>query len=168
MADRRLSVLRAVAKHMSFTKAADELHMTQPAVSFQIGALEKELDARLFDRERNVVTITGAGEIVLNRALRIEQEYEMLRADLAAFNGTVIRKYRPSNGVEGEAFKWEFCYRCAKYGAPYTETQPCQIEAKTLILGENEQGYPNEWRYGEGENPDPLCTAFELADKNLA
>src|SRR5260370_41729536 len=41
MADRRLQVFHAVAKHLSFTKAADALFMTQPAVTFQIKQLEE-------------------------------------------------------------------------------------------------------------------------------
>ena len=40
MADRRLQVFHAVAKHLSFTKAADALFMTQPAVTFQMKQLE--------------------------------------------------------------------------------------------------------------------------------
>ena len=42
MADRRLQVFHAVAKHLSFTKAAEALFMTQPAVTFQIRQLEKQ------------------------------------------------------------------------------------------------------------------------------
>jgi DNA-binding transcriptional ArsR family regulator len=41
MADRRLQVFHAVAKHLSFTKAGEALHMTQPAVTFQIKQLEE-------------------------------------------------------------------------------------------------------------------------------
>ena len=50
MADRRLQVFHAVAKHLSFTKAAEALFMTQPAVTFQIRQLEEHFNTRLFDR----------------------------------------------------------------------------------------------------------------------
>ena len=46
MADRRLQVFHAVAKHLSFTRAADALFMTQPAVTFQIKHLEEQLNTR--------------------------------------------------------------------------------------------------------------------------
>ena len=49
MADRRLQVFHAVAKHLSFTKAADALFMTQPAVTFQIRQLEEHFGTRLFE-----------------------------------------------------------------------------------------------------------------------
>lgn len=44
MADRRLQVFHAVAKHLSFTKAAETLFMTQPAITFQIKQLEEHLN----------------------------------------------------------------------------------------------------------------------------
>ncbi len=46
----RLVVFRAVAEQLSFRKAAEELYLTQPAVSLQIKALEKDLGVQLFDR----------------------------------------------------------------------------------------------------------------------
>jgi len=71
MADRRLQVFHAVAKHLSFTKAAEALFMTQPAVTFQIRQLEDHFGARLFDRTHGGITLTGAGAIVLDYAERI-------------------------------------------------------------------------------------------------
>ena len=55
MADRRLQVFHAVAKHLSFTKAAEALFMTQPAVTFQIRQLEEHFNTRLFDRDRGFI-----------------------------------------------------------------------------------------------------------------
>lgn len=71
MADRRLQVFLAVAKHRSFTRAAEALYMTQPAVTFQIKQLEEHFDTRLLDRGYGKVTLTPAGEIVLQYAERI-------------------------------------------------------------------------------------------------
>ncbi|MDM7322254.1 MAG: LysR family transcriptional regulator, partial [Gammaproteobacteria bacterium] len=47
MADRRLKVFYTVARLLSFTKAAEALHMTQPAVTFQVRQLEEHFDTRL-------------------------------------------------------------------------------------------------------------------------
>ncbi|MBI3371423.1 MAG: LysR family transcriptional regulator [Betaproteobacteria bacterium] len=71
MADRRLQVFHAVAKHLSFTKAADALFMTQPAVTFQIKQLEEHCSTRLFDRGHGHISLTPAGELVLDYAERI-------------------------------------------------------------------------------------------------
>jgi DNA-binding transcriptional LysR family regulator len=71
MADRRLQVFHAVAKHLSFTKAAEALFMTQPAVTFQIKQLEEHFNTRLFERGHGRISLTSAGEIVLDYAERI-------------------------------------------------------------------------------------------------
>ena len=71
MADRRLQVFHAVAKHLSFTKAAEALFMTQPAVTFQIRQLEEQFDTRLFDRASGRITLTPAGILALQYAERI-------------------------------------------------------------------------------------------------
>jgi DNA-binding transcriptional LysR family regulator len=71
MADRRLQVFHAVAKQMSFTKAAETLFMTQPAVTFQIKQLEEHFNTRLFERGHGRIALTPAGEIVLEYAERI-------------------------------------------------------------------------------------------------
>jgi DNA-binding transcriptional LysR family regulator len=71
MADRRLQVFHAVAKHLSFTKAADALFMTQPAVTFQIRQLEEHFNTRLFDRVQGRITLTPAGQMALEYAERI-------------------------------------------------------------------------------------------------
>lgn len=71
MADRRLQVFNAVAKHGSFTRAAEHLFMTQPAVTFQIKQLEEHYDTRLFERGHGRVSLTPAGEMVLAYAERI-------------------------------------------------------------------------------------------------
>jgi len=71
MADRRLQVFHAVAKHLSFTKAAEALFMTQPAVTFQIRQLEEQFDTRLFDRAHGRIALTAAGAVALDYAERI-------------------------------------------------------------------------------------------------
>ena len=64
MTDRRLQVFHAVAELKSFTRAGRALHMTQPAVTFQVRQLEERFNTRLFDRKHNQVELTPAGELV--------------------------------------------------------------------------------------------------------
>ncbi len=71
MAERRLQVFHAVAKHSSFTKAAEALFMTQPAVTFQIRQLEEHFNTRLFDRAHGRISLTPAGLTALKYAERI-------------------------------------------------------------------------------------------------
>jgi LysR family transcriptional regulator, transcriptional activator of the cysJI operon len=73
--DTRLRVFHAVAKHLSFTRAAEELYLTQPAVTFQIRQLEEHFDTRLFDRHHNRITMTDAGVTVFSYTERILELY---------------------------------------------------------------------------------------------
>ena len=64
----RMVVFRAVADQLSFRKAAEELYLTQPAVSLQIKTLEEELGVQLFDRAGSRIELTEAGRILLGYA----------------------------------------------------------------------------------------------------
>ena len=89
MADRRLQVFFTVAKELSFTKASDKLHMTQPAVSFQITQLEEQLDTRLFDRRHNRITLTAAGERLFPYVENILATYAEMERAVRELSGDV-------------------------------------------------------------------------------
>ena len=63
--DFRLKVFYTVANRLSFTKAATELFITQPAVSKHIQELEEKYKIKLFDRTGNKISLTEAGQILL-------------------------------------------------------------------------------------------------------
>jgi LysR family transcriptional regulator, transcriptional activator of the cysJI operon len=67
----RLRVFRAVAEHLNFHKAAEQLFLTQPAVTLQIKALESDLGVRLFDRQGGKVSLTRQGSILLTYANKL-------------------------------------------------------------------------------------------------
>lgn len=87
MADRRLQVFHAVAKHLSFTRAADALFMTQPAVTFQVKQLEEQYGTRLFERRHGGISLTPAGELVLSYAQRIIDLSDELETRLGEMTG---------------------------------------------------------------------------------
>lgn len=89
MADRRLQVFHTVARLLSFTKAADTLHMTQPAVTFQIRQLEEYFNTRLFDRSHNRISLTEAGERVLEYADQIINLYNEMDYQVRELTGDV-------------------------------------------------------------------------------
>lgn len=89
MADRRLQVFHAVAKQLSFTKAAEVLFMTQPAVTFQIKQLEEHFNTRLFDRGHGKISLTPAGELVLEYAERILNLSSEMDVRLAEMTGQI-------------------------------------------------------------------------------
>lgn len=89
MADRRLQVFHTVARLLSFTKAAESLHMTQPAVTFQVRQLEEYFDTRLFDRTHNRISLTDAGNLVYRYADRIFELYNEMEHAVQDMTGGV-------------------------------------------------------------------------------
>ncbi len=84
---RQLVYTEAVARHRHFTRAAEELHVAQSALSHQIRRLEAELGTELFERTSRRVVPTEAGEAVAARARRVLAEVEGVREELDELRG---------------------------------------------------------------------------------
>jgi DNA-binding transcriptional LysR family regulator len=79
----RLKVFRTAAKHLNFRVAAEELHLTQPAITQQVKALESELGAALFDRAGGKLSLTAAGLALLPFAKQLAEVAEQARQAVA-------------------------------------------------------------------------------------
>ncbi len=75
----QLKTFRAVAENLNFTKASEQLYLTQSAVSHQIKALEEEFGVPLFIRGKSGVILTDAGVKALEYAIKILEEAEEMR-----------------------------------------------------------------------------------------
>ncbi|MDP1524493.1 MAG: LysR substrate-binding domain-containing protein [Rhodocyclaceae bacterium] len=94
---RQLKVFEAVARHLSFSRAAEELHLTQPAVSMQVKQLEEQAGLPLTEMVGKKVYLTGAGEEVARHARRIAQQLREAGEAIDAIKG--VRGGRLSIGV---------------------------------------------------------------------
>jgi DNA-binding transcriptional LysR family regulator len=92
--DYRLSVFQAVAEHLSFTKAARLLHISQPAVTQHIKMLEEEVGQSVFLRGTNGIALTGTGALLLQHArqvLRLDEEVlQRIRVKKGIIKGRII------------------------------------------------------------------------------
>ena len=84
MSEFRLRVFQAVARHLSFTKAAQELFITQPAVTKHIHELEKQYEQRLLERRGNRVALTEAGRLLLAHAEAVGASHHAFTEQLHA------------------------------------------------------------------------------------
>ncbi len=84
---RHLRYFLAVAESLSYTRAADTLHLTQPTLSQQIKQLEQDLDTVLFDRVGRTIRLTAAGEVFRQHAERALKEITTARSALDELEG---------------------------------------------------------------------------------
>lgn len=84
---RQLRYLLTIAEENNFTRAAEKLFITQPALSQQIQKLEEELDAVLLDRANRQIRLTDAGEVLVHHARRIVNEVETAKLALSELDG---------------------------------------------------------------------------------
>ncbi len=86
---RQLQILMAVARHGSYTRAAEALHLTQPTVSMQIKKLSENIGYPLFDHDGKGLSLTPAGLHVADAANDILLRLEQLGSDVLALEGEV-------------------------------------------------------------------------------
>jgi LysR family transcriptional regulator, low CO2-responsive transcriptional regulator len=84
---RQLRIFEAVARHRSFSRAAEELHLTQPAVSMQVQALEDLAGLPLTEQAGKKVRLTAAGEELASQARRVAEQIREAGEALAALKG---------------------------------------------------------------------------------
>jgi len=89
MEDHKLRVFCAVAETKSFSKASELIHLTQPAVSLQIQAMEELYETRLFDRSGNAINLTPAGEVLYRRAKEILGLYAEAQRSISEITGAI-------------------------------------------------------------------------------
>lgn len=142
---RQLRYFVAVAEHANFNRAAERLHVAQPALSRQVGALERELGMPLLERLPRGVRLTPAGAAFLERARRILAEVEAARSHAAdaqrgqvgllrlGFNAIAVK-----NPVVPEALRRFRLERPGVQLSLNTQTSPEQIQRlydRTLDAG---------------------------------
>jgi len=101
---RQLKVFESVARHLNYTRAAAELHLTQPAVSMQVKQLEGSLGAVLFEQLGKRIHLTEAGKEVLGYARNITQQLDELEAVLNRQKGLAGGRLRISVATTANYF----------------------------------------------------------------
>lgn len=82
MSDFRLKVFQSVAKNLSFTKASQELFVSQPAITKHVQELETTYQTRLFDRQGSRICLTESGKLLLEHCERILEDYKRLEYEM--------------------------------------------------------------------------------------
>ena len=128
---RQLRVFAAAARHQSFGKAAEELHLTPPAVSMQIRELEQHVGLPLFDRSGRQVALTVTGEYLLVYVRKVLATLKDAEDAIARFRG--LETGRVSIGMVSTAK-----YFVPRLLAQFRQEHPA-IEVKLAVGGNREQ-----------------------------
>ncbi|HXW69564.1 MAG TPA: selenium metabolism-associated LysR family transcriptional regulator [Dissulfurispiraceae bacterium] len=89
MEDHKLKVFCTVAETKSFSKTSQIIHLTQPAVSLQIQALEELYETKLFDRSSSSISLTSSGEVLYTYAKNILAQYSELEKEIGKITGLI-------------------------------------------------------------------------------
>lgn len=87
--DLKLKLFCAVAETKSFSRTSKIVHLTQPAVSLQIQALEEFFETKLFDRSGGEINLTQAGEILYHQAKHILEHYNDIEKEMRKMSGAI-------------------------------------------------------------------------------
>lgn len=89
MDDFRLKVFASAAKNLNFSKCAEQMHISQPAVSKHISELENHFGVSLFKRGNTGVSLTNAGKILLAHAEKLIEQYRVMEYEMGLQKGAV-------------------------------------------------------------------------------
>jgi LysR family transcriptional regulator, nitrogen assimilation regulatory protein len=135
MDERKLRYFQAVAEFGSYSRGAEFLRISQPAVSRQIRSLEQELGLALFVRHSHGVSLTDAGRILLERGQAISRQWDHVRDDLRrgqeGLSGTVTIAVPPAAG----------CFLIPELARRLAAAHP----NISLNIAAGFSGYINEW-----------------------
>lgn len=147
-----LRAFEAAGRHLSVTKAAEELHVTVAAVSHQVKTLEDYLDIKLFRRSGNALYLTDAGQTLLPRLRAGFAELERALAELEEHDqrGLLTLSVAPIF-----ASKW-LIPRLEQFGAAHPEID-VRISATTELANFQEDGVDAAIRAGRGRYPGLAC-----------
>jgi DNA-binding transcriptional LysR family regulator len=134
---RQLECFLVLAETLNFGRAANQLHTSQPALSFQIKAMEAEVGSELFQRDKRHVSLTEAGTKLVSSAKTILKEVRAYEENIRSISGS--RKLRVFCGPAGEQYFLPATLRALSKRAPDWNVELCDMQPieHTSALREN-------------------------------
>lgn len=134
MADFRLKVFQSVAKNLSFTKAANELFISQPAITKHIKELESEFGIKLFDRVGTKIAMTQAGIILLSYTEQICTLHNEAKFVISQLKGNVEGNLRV--GASTTIAQYVIPLALAKFHERFPEIKLSLVNGNTEYIEE--------------------------------
>jgi len=128
---RKLTYFEAVCRNLSYTKASEELHVSQPSVSVAVRSLEKDLGVRLISQYQGRLSITPEGKFLFQKATEVLKALDNIDQEMQAFlekRGNTIRI------GYSEQMRQSLCPILKKFEKDYPETHVVKNESSTTSI----------------------------------
>ncbi len=145
-----LRVFEAAARHLSFTRASNELCVTQSAVSRQIRTLEEQLQVKLFERLTRALRLTNAGKKLLKQLQGMFDELEDVIQEVGQFNQSNKGRVRFRLGVDVDIARIWLLPRIKTFEALHPEVDFEFIFSNNILLELSSESVDVEIFYGDG------------------
>jgi LysR family glycine cleavage system transcriptional activator len=143
-----LRAFEAAARHLSFTKAADELHVTQAAISHQVRALEEYLGIQLFRRQNRAVLLTDAAQLSLPR---LREAFDQLAEAVESMGASNPENLLTVSVTPSFAAKW-LVPRLDGFRKAWPDLE-VRLDASTQLVDFGRDNVDVAIRYGAGRYP---------------
>lgn len=130
--DYRDKVFISVAENLSFSKAANELFVSQPAITKHIKELEKQLQINLFERKGNKIYLTKAGKLTYGYLKKIEQQYRELEFEIGRLNETFLGELKI--GASSTISQYLLPHAMASFHKRYPKIELHLINGNSFIM----------------------------------
>lgn len=164
MIDNKLLTLIAVAETGSFSKAARQLSLTQPAVSTHIRQLENELGIKIFNKANNAIKLTNEGIIALHYAKRIQSVYGRMQTKIDDAKASVLTL---NVGITHTAESSAVMEALAKYANDTPNLRITFLTGAINYLYDQLNEYAIDIAVVEGRNRDPKFDSLLLDTDSL-
>ncbi|MFC5470320.1 LysR family transcriptional regulator [Cohnella suwonensis] len=163
--DQSLIVFAEAAEARSFSRAAEKLHMTQPAVSQHVRSLEERLKTKLLERNNKSVSLTKAGEIALHYAKEIASSYRKLDEKLEE-----LLHYAGGPIAVGASYtfgEYVLPLSLARLNEAYPNIRPSVVIGNTAEIADRVRGRELDVGIVEGEEIGPGLDVEKLAEDEM-
>lgn len=165
MADFRLQVFYTAAKNLSFTKAAQELYISQPAVTRHINALEEQYQVLLFERQGNKLELTPAGKLMMEHSERILRQYQQLEYAMHLFHQDHVGQLRL--GASTTIAQYVLPPHLAQFIADFPHATVTMLNGNTRFIEHELSCHNIDLGLIEGVSRSPLFTYTPFQDDEL-
>lgn len=158
----QLRAFAAVADSGQLTRAADRLHLSQPAVSAQIKALEEDLGQRLFDRTSSGMELTLVGRELLELAQRVLAAADALKTQASALSNQVVGKLSIGTLSDPQFIRVGELLRLAVKRFPHLDLELHNVFSKSALESVMDGGLDASFYFGE--LPDTSVAGLRLTE----